>query len=218
MPDLLRFEWSRDRKGYEIKHVPRQTIAGRPTILTEAIAAEHDEIAGRGGRLQSYRPFAAGPALYKEFCDLKPTGPAIVKFASRYGLLTERKGNERLDYWQDAIKGMRKSVLFAESGNLDAFVRAWNQGNMARLAVTFDPVIADGRPTMRITPQTLHDALWLQVAQSLSSATGLRQCVECGSWFVFGTGTGRRKSADYCSDRCRKAAWRHRNSNRAPAA
>ena len=213
MPDLLRFEWTRDPAGYELKHVPARL---QGTIIVDT--PEHFEIVGRSDKLETYRPLAEGPALYREFCDLDPTGPEIVEFASRYGLLTKSEGTEWLDYWQEAIKGMEQSVQFAEEKDLNGFVKAWNRLSMVRLVVKFDPVIADGRPFMRITPQTLHDALWLQVAQSLSSATGLRRCKQCDAWFVFGTGTGRRKSADYCSDRCRKSAWRHRKSSGSSAA
>jgi len=212
MPDLLRFEWTRDPKGYAIQHVPRANIGQKRTLLSEMIGDKHDVIKGKGGKPESYRPFASGPAIYKTFIDLKNEA-SILEFANNYGFLAERRGSERLDFWRESIGGMRESVRFAESGVIDKFVERWNRRSPARLAIEFDPIVTDGTPTLRIVPRTLLDALWLQVAQSLASSTSLRQCIECQSWFVFGTGTGRRKSADYCSDRCRKAAWRQRKSN-----
>jgi len=35
-------------------------------------------------------------------------------------------------------------------------------------------------------------------------------CLHCGEVIVTGTGTGRRSSAKYCSDRCRVASMRER--------
>lgn len=212
MPDLLHFEWTRDPRGYGIRHIPRADIGRKPTILAEKIGAEHDIVKGNGGKPQAYRPFANGPAVYKEFIELRDKA-SILDFAGRFGLLEKREGSERLDYWQESIKGMRESVRFAESGKADKFVSQWNRRSPARLAIEFDPIVTDGKPTLRIVPMTLLDGLWLQVAQSLASSTSLRQCIQCQSWFVFGTGTGRRKSADYCSDKCRKAAFRRRRAN-----
>lgn len=63
-------------------------------------------------------------------------------------------------------------------------------------------------PTFSIVPDSLGSALWLQFSQAVSANLMLRRCAVCPTWFAYGTGTGRRKSAHYCSDRCRKAAHR----------
>ena len=71
---------------------------------------------------------------------------------------------------------------------------------------------AGGPPILALGPHDLIYGLWLQLAQTVTSNTKLRRCAWCSTWFSFGTGTGRRKSAHYCSDKCRKAAFRHRKA------
>ena len=75
---------------------------------------------------------------------------------------------------------------------------------------------ADGQgpPFLSIVPESLDSALWLQFAQAVSSNTQLRRCAVCPTWFSYGTGTGRRKSAHYCSDKCRKAAHRRQKAGK----
>jgi len=34
-----------------------------------------------------------------------------------------------------------------------------------------------------------------------------KQCKLCPNEFYYGTGTGRRSTSKYCSDKCRKKAW-----------
>ena len=67
-------------------------------------------------------------------------------------------------------------------------------------------------PLFSITPRSLEDALWLQFKIAVANNTQLQQCTECPTWFAYGTGTGRRKSALYCSPKCSKAAYRRRKA------
>ncbi|MCZ6608566.1 MAG: hypothetical protein O7A66_01020, partial [Alphaproteobacteria bacterium] len=67
-------------------------------------------------------------------------------------------------------------------------------------------------PQFSITPRSLEDALWLQFKIAVSDNTQLQQCTECPTWFAYGTGTGRRKSALYCSPKCSKTAYRRRKA------
>ena len=67
-------------------------------------------------------------------------------------------------------------------------------------------------PLFAITPRSLKDALWLQFKIAVSNNTQLQQCTECPTWFAYGAGTGRRKSALYCSPKCSKAAYRRRKA------
>ena len=69
-------------------------------------------------------------------------------------------------------------------------------------------------PQLFIQPEHLLAAMWLQFAQAVTLNPQLESCNVCGSWFSYGTGTGRRKSAQYCSDKCRKASSRRRKEKR----
>ncbi len=65
--------------------------------------------------------------------------------------------------------------------------------------------------SMYLAPENLLSCIWVQFLQAVTNDTQLKQCAVCPTWFSFGTGTGRRSSAQYCSDRCRKVA--HVRSN-----
>ena len=47
---------------------------------------------------------------------------------------------------------------------------------------------ATGGIALKMTPATLRDALWLQLAQNLSSGVKVRQCRHCNEWFRVGAG------------------------------
>ena len=67
-----------------------------------------------------------------------------------------------------------------------------------------------GKLSMYLTPEDLLSCIWVQFLQAVTNDAQLKQCAECPTWFSFGKGTGRRRSAHYCSDRCRKAAHERR--------
>ena len=75
---------------------------------------------------------------------------------------------------------------------------------------TDDPL----QPLLHVVPENLLSAMWLQLAQHVSSSKGLRQCAHCSKWFEHGTGTGRRRTGHYCEDKCRKAHWTARNQKK----
>lgn len=101
----------------------------------------------------------------------------------------------------------------------------WRPGRERLLAARRWPVLVQlgvmlwspqgqsGPPILSLAPYDLEAGLWLQFAQAVSANGQLQRCAVCPTWFAYGTGTGRRKSAHYCSDRCRKAAHRQRISN-----
>lgn len=66
--------------------------------------------------------------------------------------------------------------------------------------------------SMYLAPENLLSCIWVQFLQAVTNDTQLKQCAVCPSWFSFGTGTGRRSSAQYCSDRCRKVSHARRKA------
>jgi hypothetical protein len=70
-----------------------------------------------------------------------------------------------------------------------------------------------GSPVIRLTPQNLQAALWLQFADAIAGEKHRRQCRQCKRYFeVSEPGEGRRSRRDkaWCSDACRAAAYRER--------
>lgn len=70
----------------------------------------------------------------------------------------------------------------------------------------------DQRPRLAFRPETLSDLMFCEVALAHDAGAKLRRCDHCGTAFLIGHLTGRRATAVYCSDRCRVAALRLKNS------
>jgi lipocalin len=64
---------------------------------------------------------------------------------------------------------------------------------------------------IRIVPDTLLAAMWLQCARVLTEKVTFRACEHCGKWFEVSPDAKRRQSK-YCSDRCKVAAYRARRA------
>ena len=161
----------------------------------------------RGNATLRYRPLDRHPGLFREFADLEQTPESTKAFADKYGLLFPGKSavllNKEFYPFIDTIKDLTKSWERAKSsGEWKQFIERYNKFDTRwvgpRLAQSRDT----NRPALHIVPNNLFMAMWLQAGQIVSSNHNLRRCAWCPTWFVFGVGTGRRKSAHYCSDRC----------------
>lgn len=160
--------------------------------------------------VRRYNPLEEFPALFMEFAYIELAPAAVKVFADAYGLLHTRQGVEAIEDWYSEIRGMHTAVrMWRDAKNRDdrrKFVEAFNNRDRSNIHVLLESHIGVEHPTLHIKPNDLLSAMWLQLAQAVSANLNLRRCAQCPAWFTYGTGTGRRKSAHYCSDRCRKAA------------
>lgn len=78
--------------------------------------------------------------------------------------------------------------------------------------VLFD--VDRGRMMLRVVPDNLLGAMWLQCARALTDNPVFKECEHCGKWFELSP-DNRRKQSKYCSDRCKVAAYRVRKANAA---
>jgi hypothetical protein len=167
------------------------------------------------GRSVPFNPLAASDGLFMEFAELNGSQEAILGFASRYGLLDDA-GFDGIDDWRCNIKYMREAVdawhQARTSGAYRGVVELFGQQLRATSHVHLIEFFGVELPALRIVPESLISALWLQFAQAVTSKLSLQRCAVCTTWFAFGTGTGRRRSKQFCSDRCRKAAHRTRQN------
>jgi hypothetical protein len=62
--------------------------------------------------------------------------------------------------------------------------------------------------TLRIVPQSLVSALWIQLAKAIEGDRKYRECDVCGTWFE--VSGDRRADARFCSNACRFKAYRQR--------
>ena len=222
--DLIFLEWVVPVDGYRIEKRPAnqrmEAPAGAYLIPT-------------GTSSFVYQPMHDYPAMFREFADVELSPEGVVSFANKYGspagefhrnyegfpmtaapLITFGeiyRGNE-LDSIYGHIQGMRTAVERHERGDIDDMIGSgWS---IARARLKFDHIPGRDAPNYFIQPESLNDAMWFQFARYKSAGMNIKKCAQCPTWFPFGTGTGRRKSAMYCSDRCRKAAYEKRRRPR----
>lgn len=219
---MIEFEWTRDSAGYRIE------TRRRPRGGLLALAGDGDEyrcVVAKGGLPVRYRPLDDEPSLFAILAATEPTAEDVMGFAERFGFLRDEPDRSTdPESWRPHIEAMRRAVDGIErpdysiiEANFNAAAGSdvthgfgFDQVNFrARSAFNLRVGMVRGRerPALYIEPPNLLSALWLQIAQHVTSDRKFRRCLQCGTGFVFGSGTGRRRSGHYCSDRCRKAAW-----------
>ena len=158
-----------------------------------------------------YNPLDAHSALFREFVEIPCNAEGVQRFADRYGFLLQESAS-KVSSWYSEIRQLRTAVsLWERSRSGEGMVqvaRAFNRHEFHGLSAALERPWNSDRVSLSIIPADLLSAIWLQFGQAVSSNTQLQRCLWCGTWFAYGTGTGRRKSAHYCSDRCRKASHR----------
>ncbi|MFO0852762.1 MAG: sigma factor-like helix-turn-helix DNA-binding protein, partial [Gemmataceae bacterium] len=66
---------------------------------------------------------------------------------------------------------------------------------------------------LRLEPQTLRDALWVQFQSAIAGGKDYRTCPGCGNWFeVSATEDGRTTRRQYCHSRCKVRHFRSRQA------
>lgn len=243
MPNLLWFEWKRAADGYSVEefnpdevdwdvgytedgHLKLKEGASLSMEILVLLAKGWISFAKKKSKLlmpigrttQSYRPLDEYPVLFREFADTACSPAGVKAFADKYGYLTDRGILSQITPWYPEIRRMGEAIYAWKQGlqrrDWSRLIRLFAEHTKGTASVKLDRVWGTDRVALYVVPESLLDALWLQFAQAVSANTQLRGCARCGAWFAYGTGTGRRKSAHYCSDRCRKAAHRHQKEMR----
>lgn len=200
MPELISFTWNRPRKRLRIEDGPR----GR--WLVPAKGGEDIDA------WKAYEPFKVDPPIWQQFHGLDENEEAIADFASRYGLLSDYAEGMDIEYWRTEIKKIRKFIVVWTKQTLDETETLLHLFNNSHHVYQTNLLLSlnsrTRRPELHLIPLHLIAAIWIQLALHLSGETGLRLCKWCGEPFLFGSGTGRRKSGHFCSDKCRKASWK----------
>jgi hypothetical protein len=139
----------------------------------------------------------------------------MTNFLSKFGLPT----GEEID--EDTVRKIRRSFsdLLARAGseNKAAGMKAVNDAIARHQAYNLQPALhidTDGRPQMMFRPQNLIGLMLMECSAVLLNDARFATCEHCKSAFLTGPLTWRRAHAVYCSDRCRVAAMRARNSKR----
>jgi hypothetical protein len=198
---LIEFEWWRCLDGYRLDRFGLASVSDR---------------------FQEYRPLDT-PALFAKFADTQHSAEGMCAFANQYGLLgggrpdINRTGGKSKDksVVMDVLlahhASIRRAVDLFESNASEQLIKRWNEAEqgptLLRAELRASP---DGGMRMVLVPADLIRAMWLQFAGHVCSGTQLFRCVRCNEPFTVGTGTGRRRTALYCSNACKVAAYQAR--------
>ncbi|OWV79582.1 hypothetical protein ATY77_26710 [Rhizobium sp. R634] len=96
----------------------------------------------------------------------------------------------------------------------DIAKRAWAENALRHVSMypAFEYSDAAKRMKLGVRASSLADLMLCEVAFALEVGAKLHNCEKCSKAFISGHLTGRRANAVYCSDKCRVAAMRQRNS------
>ncbi len=174
------FTWWRERdpRNYE---VVEGRESGRPLLDAAPTSIDPTRIKPNRKCLDRYRPLDEFQTLWERFARIEKREDAV-EFVRAYGPLSR----EGLRGKGDAIVDILLEAESMQSGSIGK--------------VTLDASVADG--TLRISPRSLLDAIWLQYTKIKSEGRANR-CPQCRALFAKGPDTGRRADAKFCSDECR---------------
>lgn len=203
-------EWLRDDAGYQLlpaapapDDAPRHLLDLLP-LSSGGNPALHDRIVRRGGKLVPYRPFQVTSGLYRIFVGCCVSIEGILDFYTRFGPLTAA-GNapdmgDDLLFIRSNADTLGELLLCSPDERISRVARFSNGLKWSRIDMELAINPATGKPQFRYGPPSLHNALWLEFGQVLTSGATMRVCEHCGTWFEAGPGTGRREDAKFCSD------------------
>jgi len=173
------FTWSRD-SGYRL-----WDSAGR--------------VVGSGAHRKSYKPLERNDNLFGQFASIPQTPEGVLDFITKFGPLTLDGLQESGDDVAAALEGARSMAgLLRAVGEGQSPTQLPSQHRSMRLTLRVGYPATSG--TLTVLPETLLDAIWLQLAEALSSGAQIRRCEHCKAWFAAGAGFGRRREAKFCSD------------------
>ena len=163
-------------------------------------AAEKRDIAG------------SGLCVFRNFVDTPPTAEGAVDFSEAYGFLFPEDVRRTprgffLMQWVQYQKQMKDVFDRFLKGGLDLIGDDHFKFGQAKFNGRL--MLENETGQFVLQPPSLWAYMWLEFGLHISNQTGLRQCEWCGTWFPFGTGLSRRKTARFCGDKCRKASHAH---------
>jgi hypothetical protein len=118
-------------------------------------------------------------------------------------------------YGEQSIKGLAEIAFGkhqAEYKDAGGKTRKRMVYDPARAVRGASPAAADGKPVLMLPIAFPYAFMLMETALVITGGSQVMRCAECGTVFITGSGTGRRGTSLYCSNRCRVAAQRSRKS------
>jgi hypothetical protein len=209
--ELIDFAWHRCIDGYRVERFdddPEELF--RYGVLISV-----------SGRFEPYRP-TEFPALFQQFADVPHSTAGMTDFANRFGLLSGER--RRPSYRMSCIvvhsllayhRDIRWAIARVQAGKLRSVVHHYNEVGedpgfgRCRTELRMQP---DGKISLVFVPSSLIEFLWVQFARHVGYGAKLLRCERCATPFSTGSGTGRRETAKFCSNRCKVASFRQRKA------
>jgi hypothetical protein len=215
---LIEFKCSKCRDGY------RLILRPAPTKTNRARQAYY--LAANSNRFDWHSPFDSFPALFARFVDA-PSREGLRQFADNFGLpSSDPDGNTTEQKVYDILReqdAMKQALVILETGDNQKLIEFLHKGNkaagmllplhmpgtsgLARLGLRLG---LEGKLESVIVPSNLTQAMWIQFLLHAASEAHLFRCEQCQKPFVVGSGTKRRRTAKYCSNACKVAAFKAR--------
>jgi hypothetical protein len=221
MSELLDFSWPVHRAGYELRsgdELGRESdpagLFGSykgPRMWLVPSSGNHPNDAETLNSLVDHRePLKSGLSIFMKFLGCSHTPEAALKFTEAHGFLFSDSYHEPqgefLDKWLNHHEIMSSAVSnWDQNQDVWEMVEDFNKVNLGPLKTRLKGNRTGTSVSLVLQPESLWAMMWIEFAIHVSNKSGLRECEWCGSWFPYGTGTGRRSKARFCSDPCRKA-------------
>jgi len=165
----------------------------------------------------------AAVALYDAWKSGEPTGVSLTiqsarRSAKRYQGRVLTLNPERFSHHSPEVFVPAPPAIMDAPDRVRAY---WVLADLINRNAVAEPLNCVVTPTFEdmepkqmgfeLSPDSLLGALWLQMAQAVSSNKEYRRCLECGIAFEISLEvTGYRRNRRYCSDACRMKASRSR--------
>ncbi|MDP6781218.1 MAG: hypothetical protein QGH32_05635 [Alphaproteobacteria bacterium] len=205
--------WPRDTAGYDIEEAPN--ARSEIKMLRRGMYMDGDIcIVPRGGRIDDYDPLKID-GLYRQLAESDLTPEGALQFVSTFGIPIRSAIEDRrypLHDFLEAVFLMRLVLSHASAEVWGEFARVVTgavdsrfRGGRIEAHIALRARNDGERPDVVLHPNDLWSAIWLQLATDITAGANLRSCAQCGIWFKYGPGTGRRSTAVYCSPKCQSA-------------
>jgi hypothetical protein len=213
--EILDIEWARCLDGYKIVEMKplgakeEAYFSARPwidrTYLTSSLIIRNST------RMERYRPLKN--LLFVIFAKWDPSPEGMVGFCNAYGPLQAAPNGVTftpVDWMLDQHKILQHALTMLDSGDSAELSKLLEWEHHGRCAFVLRPG-ATGSISLALIPESLEQAMWIQLAFHAASQPKLWSCDQCGTPFYVGTGTKRRSTAKYCSNACKVAAYKNRH-------
>ena len=181
-PVAREFTWSRDPDGYSLLDTGERVVR-------------------LGNRLETYKPLELHENLFGQLASIRQTADGVLSFVKKFGPLT-REGTDSAEGEEvaaviEAAQTIRRLLLANERKQIPSNLLPSRPRAVHLNVHILDP--ASHKHPSTLVPETLLDAIWLQLADALSVNAEIPRCMQCGMWFPAGRGFGRRQDAKFCS-------------------